>query len=275
MKTILVPTDFSEYGNNGILLAAGLAERTGAQLILQHNIPALLELHHHGEEDPDRKKTLKKINIAEEKFKALRKIHSLQNIQVREVITEGFTDEEVVKEAKKVHADFVVLGSHQNQNNDRVFIGSTFQKIMREIACPVITINRPVLHWDWKKVLIPASFDFDITKPLRKIFAVMSGFNPTIHLLFVNTPDHFKDEKLIEKQMNTCIEAFPEVQFEKHIYNNQEVETGILEAAEKTEADLIAMYSHDRKRKEKYIIGTSEAIAFRAKIPLLIVHAEK
>jgi nucleotide-binding universal stress UspA family protein len=275
MKTILVPTDFSEYGNNGISLAISLAEKTGAQLILQHNIPALLEWHHHGDEDADRKKTLKKINIAEDNFKTIRKIHPLNKIEVREVITEGITDEEVVKEAKKIRADLVVLGSHKNEKNDRVFIGSTFQKIMREVTCPVITVNRPIPQREWKRVLVPASFDFDITKPLEKILAVLSGLSPTIHLLFVNTPDHFKDEKLIEQQMQSCIEAFPGVKFEKHVYNQQEVETGILEVAEKIEADLIAMYSHDRTRKEKYNIGTSEAIAFRSPIPLLTVLVEK
>lgn len=248
MKTILVPTDFSEFGKNGILLAADLAKKTGAELILQHNIPTLFETHIHGD-DTNRKKTLRDRDIAYENFEALRKIDLLKNVQVKEVITEGITDEEVVNEANRLHSDLIVMGSHQNEKNDRVFIGSTFQKIMREASCPVITVNRPVPHPEWKKVLVPASFDFDISKPLNKILKVFSGLNPTIHLLFVNTPDHFKDGKLIEKQMQDCIEAFPQVKFEKRVFNHLEVEIGILEVAEEIEADLIAMYSHNRKRK--------------------------
>lgn len=272
MKTILVPTDFSEFGNNAVLLATGLAEKTGARLIIQHNVSSLAMFVHHGEEETDRKNTLKRISAAEKNFAELLKSDFLRGIDVQHIITEGTTDDEILKEANRIKADLLVIGSHQNEGS-RVFIGSMTQKIMREavVVCPVLTVNHPIVHCNWKNVLIPASFDHEIVKPLGKILEILSGLNSVFHLLFVNTPGHFKSDQEIAKAMASYQELFPDTKFEMHVINSAEIESGILDTAAQLEADLIAMYSHNRMRKESYNIGSTETVAFRSQIPVLTV----
>lgn len=272
MKTILVPTDFSDYGLTATRTAASLAEKTHAKILLQHNIPTLLEWSHMtGPEHREHPDVLEKSIVGENHLNQIMGDSSLRHLNVSKVVTQGITHEKIVEEARTEHADVIIIGSHGNDKHDRFFIGSNIQKVMRDAPCPVMTIGRDVPYPKWDKVVVPFSFDEDISKSFEKIKSFVIDLGSTIYLLYVNTPHHFKDEKVVLGQMQSLIHRHPELHFKTAIYNHREVETGILEYCHDIGADWIAMATHDRKRKEKYLIGVTEAIAFKADIPLLTV----
>ena len=74
--------------------------------------------------------------------------------------------------------------------------------------------------------------------------------------------------------MKTFMDTYPDMRFETAIYNNRDLETGILEYCRDIHADWIAMVTHNRKHKDKYLIGVAETVAFRSSIPLLTVTLE-
>jgi nucleotide-binding universal stress UspA family protein len=93
----------------------------------------------------------------------------------------------------------------------------------------------------------------------------------TIHLLYVNTPSNFKNDKVIRARMQEIIHQYPELNFETAVYSHHEIEKGIMEYCHDIKADWIAMATHNRKHKDKYLIGVTETIAFKSDIPVLTV----
>jgi nucleotide-binding universal stress UspA family protein len=272
MKTILVPTDFSMYGFNATRTAASLAEQTHAKIVLQHNVQTLMEWSHMTPgEHREHMDILDKSVLSDNKLNELMGTFSLRHLNVSKVVTQGITYEEIINEAKKDGVDIIVLGSHGNEQHDRFFIGSNIQKVLREAPCPVMTVNREIPYPQWKKVVVPLSFDEDVSHAFLSIKKLALELGSTIHLLYVNTPQRFKNEKEIRGKMQGLIHQHPELKFETAIYNHQEIENGIIEYSHDIKADWIAMVTHNRNKRQKYLIGKTETIAFKSDIPLLAV----
>lgn len=272
MKTILVPTDFSTYGLHATQTAASMAEKTHAKIILQHNVPTLLrwsgmtiEQHRNY---PD---IMQESLSSESRLGELMDNYHLRHLDVSRVVTQGVTHEKIIEEAYQEGVDIIVIGSHGNEKHDRCFIGSNIQKVMREAHCPVMTIRKETHSRSWKRAVVPVSLDEDISVPFSRIKEIAMGLGSTVHLLFVNSPAHFKNEHEIRSRLISFAREHPEIEFETAIYNNRDIDTGILEYAHDVKADWIGMVAHNRKHKDKYLIGITETIAFKSDLPLLTV----
>ena len=71
--------------------------------------------------------------------------------------------------------------------------------------------------------------------------------------------------------MNDFAKNRPSLKFEKAIYNQYEMEDGILEYANAKRVDMIAMITHNRRHSPAYRIGATESLVFRSNIPVLSI----
>ncbi|NJL13688.1 MAG: universal stress protein, partial [Microscillaceae bacterium] len=92
------------------------------------------------------------------------------------------------------------------------------------------------------------AYDFIQTQALNDFTGLVhfcQELGAKLHLLYVNTPDNFKDTAQVLNQMDTFLEAhglFGKI--EKHIYNDHTIEDGITAFAHIYQMDLIALTTH-------------------------------
>lgn len=272
MKTILVPTDFSDYAYQATRAAVQLAAAAGANLILQHNIftDTLWETLPSSRK-VDYPETRKRIEEATNKMNLLLKSNLFKNVKATSVFTYGVGYEQIITKAKQVKADVIIMGSHGNEQSGRYFIGSTIQKVLREATCPVMTIPKHVTPKRWKNLLVACDLDRASYKPFEKIKNLAISLRATVYLMVVNSPADFKDTRTLHKLMNNFVARYPELKFHKIIYDHEEVEEGILHFIEDYPMDWVAVLTKNRKHKPRYVIGTTEALAFQSTIPVLSV----
>lgn len=269
MKTILVPTDFSKYSAHAIWTAAAIARKTGGEIIVMHNVKTLLT---RWESLPETEK-LKHPDVLQRGSEAVIKLQELQgsghlkDIPVRKLITHGVTSDEIIMKANQYSVDLIVMGSHGNTGND--FIASTVQRVIRESACPVLAVKKEIVEHQWNKVLLPDTFDFDISKPFAKLRSVTEGLGSTIQLLYINTPDNFKSTETIHSRMKAFQKLYPELKFEMAIHNHADIEKGILQFIEWEKPDYVAMITYDHKNHPKYFVSVTDAIVYHANVPVL------
>jgi hypothetical protein len=72
----------------------------------------------------------------------------------------------------------------------------------------------------------------------------------------INTPNNFKSTGVAEKIMTDFIAEFNLSNYSSHIYNDVNVEKGILNFAGSTDADLIAMCTHGRTGLDHFFNGS-------------------
>ncbi|MBA4311281.1 MAG: hypothetical protein C0417_01485 [Chlorobiaceae bacterium] len=130
IKTILCPTDFSEYGNYALPYAISIARHYSAKLLLLH--VADISFAH-----PER---------LIDKFPDLQIYHD----RAADVNTEKFIDKDIepenaiVRLAQEYQADLIVMGTHGTRGMRRVQIGNTTEEVVRRVSIPVLTVTHPV-----------------------------------------------------------------------------------------------------------------------------------
>jgi nucleotide-binding universal stress UspA family protein len=268
MNSILVPLDFSEISMHAIPVAASIAARTGATIILHHNAEMLHRRDSATEAD-------KGLQYAENMMNKIANSPLFLGKGIEKLITQGITYEQLIWNARQKDVDLIVMGSHGNTPEGRHFIDSNIQRVLRNAPCPVMTIKDPLTEITWKKVLVPISFNENISTAFEHIRKFAETFNSTVQLLFVNLPDKFRDTTVVERQMADFTALYPQLRFEKCIYNSHELESAILEYAAKEKADYIALISHDHHRQAKYLISVTETIAYHASVPVISVPMRK
>ena len=272
MKSILVPTDFSPFSNSATHVAAQIAAKTGAGIILMHNVGTFLKWDNMSTDEQERHpETYDRTLAAEAKMRELSHDTMFDNVAVTPVVTHGVTDQEIVSKAAEYDADMIIMGSHGSESSTKNFIGSNLQRVLREANCPVLSIKKDAGERQWEKLVFAASFDEDLVKPFEQVRNIIADLGATVHLTYVNMPSQFKNTRLVYEQMDRFASNYPELKFVKAVYNQHDLDNGILEYSKDIHADWIAMITHDRRTSPEYLIGVTESVVYHADTPVLSV----
>jgi nucleotide-binding universal stress UspA family protein len=142
IKRILFPTDFSEGAKNALPYAIDMARTYGAKLYFLHvlyDIATASGLHiPHTSVDvmySDLRATAQK---ELERF-GLKEREDLKDVEYS--VSRGVPYEEILTFAKNNNIDLIVIGTHGRKGIDRVLFGSTAERVVRNSACPVLTVR--------------------------------------------------------------------------------------------------------------------------------------
>lgn len=147
-KKILCPTDFSEPALVALKRADELARHFGAELVMAHVIPEVPGQHTYS--DPpvatsfDVPLYQQELAVyAENLLKELVTKHVSSKVKTKDMVTTGEAASEILKVAAQEHVDLIVIASHGEKGWRRLVFGSVTEKIVRQAACPVLTIVGP------------------------------------------------------------------------------------------------------------------------------------
>jgi nucleotide-binding universal stress UspA family protein len=137
IRTILHPTDFSEYSENAFRLACALARDYGSRLIVLHvstpqvvayggmSLPAVW------------------VDFKESKDKLLA-LRGPDRVRVEHRLEEGDPVPEILRVARETPCDLIVMGTHGRRGLGRLLMGSVAEQIVRQAPCPVVTVKTPL-----------------------------------------------------------------------------------------------------------------------------------
>jgi nucleotide-binding universal stress UspA family protein len=176
----------------------------------------------------------------------------------------------IVKNAKAHDIDLIIMGSHGASGFQEMFIGSNTEKVVRNSDIPVLVIKRDEDPFSAEKFVFASDFSDEAKKPFQKAMAFAQGFGAHLHLVNINTPNNFKSTKVAEQTMNDFLAGIDTSAMSTHIYNDVNVEKGILHFAKSIDADLIGMSTHGRKGLSHFFNGSiSEDLVNHAKRPVI------
>jgi nucleotide-binding universal stress UspA family protein len=148
-RKILVPVDFSRCSEEAFRVALLLARLFQSQVLLLHvvdtkNLGALNAL---GLALPSEEAAQKKRLRHHARLNARRLLQSeeAKGLQIRRLLAEGSPFVEIARAARAEQVNLIVMGSYGGQtgNVEKIFFGSTAEKVVRTVACPVLTV--PIL----------------------------------------------------------------------------------------------------------------------------------
>ena len=270
MKRILVPTDFSEQAEYALRVAAQIAKQNNSEIILLH----MLELPHQAGDALGSGHQIPEIMFYKDKaiskLEDLMDVDYLEGINVSEIIQFEKAFDGILAVSKKNNVDLIVIGSHGTSGFQEMFIGSNTEKVVRFSEVPVLVIKNRNDDFKASNFVFASDFSDEIKKPFAQLVDFAKSFDADLSLVMINTPNSFKPTHVAEKIMNDFMKDFNYPKYTLHIYNDVNVEKGILNFSNSLNADLIGMCTHGRTGFAHFFNGSiSEDLVNHAVRPVI------
>lgn len=138
---ILAAIDFSPLSKRVVEIAAELAERAAAPLVVLH--AAAPEPDFVGYEvGPQHVRDMRAGELRKEHAELLEIGEALRarGLAVRVQLHAGPTVETIVESAKHADAELIVVGAHRHGRTHRLLLGSVSEGLLRKAPCPVLVV---------------------------------------------------------------------------------------------------------------------------------------
>ena len=134
-KKILVPTDMSAYSLSALEYGEEVAKIFDAELTVVYVV-----------DDGKHKETREQLDAELEKQSRMMISHMLVNNDlatrnINIVIRHGHAATEIVRAARDLQIDLIVLSTHGRTGLRHVLLGSVAEKVVRTATCPVLTVK--------------------------------------------------------------------------------------------------------------------------------------
>ncbi len=139
VRTILHPTDFSERSGYAFQVACSLARSQNARVVVLHVCPPVVFNFGEGAATT---------TLQQEKEKLRERLLRIQplypDVYLEHRLEEGGPAEEILRVAKQISCDLIVMGTHGRQGLHRVLMGSVAEQVLREAPCPTLAVRAPL-----------------------------------------------------------------------------------------------------------------------------------
>lgn len=271
MKRILVPTDFSTRAENALKVAAQIARKNNCEIHLLHMLEIPSQMNDAitgGTAIPEIMLFLQK---AKETMQFIKEKNYLQGLRIIDSIQLEKASHGILSFINKEDIDLTVMGANGISGFEEFILGSTTEKVVRLSPIPVIIIKEEINDFNPGNIVFASDFSDEIKKPFQKILDFANSFDAKLNLVTICTPNSFKTTAIANKIAKNFISEFEIKNFTFHIYNDLNIEKGIIHFAKDTNADLISLCTHGRTGLSHFFSGSiSEDLANHATKPLLV-----
>jgi nucleotide-binding universal stress UspA family protein len=148
LQLLLVATDFSECAAAAFQMAKSLAQRFHAKIVLLHviNQRLLEQMSSHLQVERDTLVPEFRERSQQQLSEFLQRVKP-GNLEVESMVAVGLPFQEIAVVARELAVDLVIMGGYGRGGRgpiEELFFGSTAEKVVRLLPCPVLCVPLPV-----------------------------------------------------------------------------------------------------------------------------------
>lgn len=271
MKTILVPTDFSDTANNALLYAVELAKFSKAKLVLFHayHVPVptsetaimLITPQELEKENIDRMKKLESQLIKE-----------AAGIEIECIVRTGFASDAIKGIAKEKNVDLIVMGITGVSKAAQILIGSNATAVMKKVEIPVLIVPGDARYRAVEKIVLACNYSEPVTtKAIIKVKAFAKLFGAKLLVVDVEKPvpvPMYETEPAGEK----LVKLLKDVEHVLFFSPAENIADGINAFVDGHNCDWLIMLPHKHTGLSGlFHKSNTKKVAFHTHIPLLAI----
>lgn len=281
MKKILLATDFSERSDRALRRATLLARQFGASLAIVHVV----------DDDQPRRIVDSERDAASALLRELK--DTLQNIdgiscETRVILADPFAG--IARAAEEEAPDLLVIGPHRRQALRDVFVGTTAERAIRSVTCPVLMVNAPPVG-SYRHVMLATDLsegarraaqitsDLGLLEdPITSMLHVFDAHNTHFSMTKEQREAYIADERSEASRQLSAFAKSAGLDMITRTVRLDETATAneILQAAQETSADLVVVGTHGRTAFARFFLGSvAEAVLRIADRDILAVPPDK
>ncbi len=279
MKKILVPCDFSALSIEAFKVALDIASRVHGEItvLFAIDLPVFVggfDLQPYVY-DPTLAYEMKE--WAEKKYHELASLNS-HHTPMKFCAEQASVPEAVRRTISNRQIDLVVIGTHGTHGVNEYMFGSNAEKIVRFSTVPVLSIRSAVPLSSIKKILFPTDLSSNHPALIQRLKKLQEFFGASLDVLWVNTPENFRTDGEVRALMADFVHETNLKNYSLYIANDADKEGGILNYADRSKADMIAMATHGRRGLSHVLNGSlAEDVVNHTDLPIwtFSLHHEK
>ena len=297
MSKILIPVDFTENTKNTVEVGLNWARNFNLKPVMLYASEAfaindgpefteiLSQVHKHPLKD--------KIKIvAEDKLaKIKRELNYEEDVEIHCLF--GSPEEVITRFTKENDVAIVVMGHHDKTLSEQVFIGSVTEKVMRNVECPVLSVqgNEPV---NPQRIMGLIDLSDTSDKVFVRIKNTAKKFGASVHLVHQVEPhsdivqrlhdsaDFSTYDDLLEAGLAKAKEEM--AKFEEEIQEaglevtstvnasrDYKTHDNLIKETEKSNADLVILGTHGYSGLKKFLFGSTAELYLRRSPKSLLI----
>ncbi len=141
MKTILVPVDFSPATRAVLSAARKLADVTGDRVVLLHVVePPVISTDYGLTLDMMHETLVAFRKTGEQQLAHLEQELATHEVEVSSRQVDGYPSAQILDQARRLRADYIVMGSHGHTAIYDLLVGSTAHTVLQNAPCPVLIV---------------------------------------------------------------------------------------------------------------------------------------
>lgn len=280
MKTILVPTDYSENANHALRFAIRASETSDLRLIVFHWIEILIPTStptHIYKDLYDKELAEKLAELQEHTQNTLgNDTKNVSQIDIAYVIKDASSLTVALAETvAELNVDLIVMGTRGASGLKKIFLGSNTTNVIDEVPAPVMAIPSGYPIGPIDKIGYATDLK-DVVGEVGELVKFAQLFRASIEIFHVypSFPQWMEvTEENVERLSLQLHERYPGQQFVIRViqtYKENDVLNGIETYVKSYKPDVLAMFTVKRTFWDKmFDASRTEEIAFNTSIPLI------
>ena len=270
MKTILVPTDYSDAAKNACVYAAEFAKVTQCKVILYHtyHIPVVIssDVPTGVMMDPQALKDENEERIKQEAAEITKETgHPIITI-----ISEGFSVDEIIEIEQTHKPDLIIMGMGESGALNELMIGSIATDVIRQSLVPVMIIPLKAKFNQYKKIVFASDYssetDTHLLEPLKEFSKIF--YSKLFILNIVKELEAIGIEKEVSRMR--LQNYFEDLEHIHYYLEDKDVVHGLNEFIDEYNIDIVAMLPHRHNLFARvFKESTTKKMAFHTHVPLL------
>jgi nucleotide-binding universal stress UspA family protein len=277
---IIISTDFSETSYLAVKHASFLAQYTKADLYLVHIITK------HWEKFNVFTPSITIENIERASDAVQNKLEELASnikkeyaINVTTVVNTGNPTTEIVKFAKEIKADLIVMGTHGYSSWEDLTIGSNALKVITKSPCPVITMSQHADKIGYQKIILPIDTSEHSRQKVVLTLELAKQFSAHIYAVGLLADDEANKKHAMTVMLHQVEVAAKDKGVDcktELIENVKNRAVATVTFCEKVGGDLISIMTDQDAELSGFFLGPySLQVIHHAKVPVLSIKPEE
>lgn len=275
MKTILVPTDYSENAENALTYACEINKQLNYKILLFHSyhipipvsdIPVVPV-----SEAEVRRNSVNALNAIKKNMEK-----SYAGMEFNVLANMGLADDEIVNEAKNLKCELIVMGTHGKSGLGDYIMGTNTATVIGNAPCPVLAVPEKVAFKGIHKIVFAADYGTHNFDNALHVVNLARHFDSELILL------HITKGKMDENFEYAELEAFkhrlseqsgyPKISFK--LLEDTDIYHGLNIYLDEINADMLAISMRNRNFFQKiFDRSLTKKMIYHSHLPTLVFHA--
>lgn len=279
MKSIVIPTDFSENADNATRYALSINKKLNADVHLFHayvlpvyatDVPVI---------SPDLASVKSDSMSSLQKLSSrLRKEFPESQEKIHVSISAGYPETEIPDFSKTKNASLVIMGTTGASGMKETLFGTNTASVIGKLDCPLLVVPKGANFSGIKKIVFATNFAENDAENVEAIVNFARYFDSEVILLHIsvgnlNKPFEYNSIETFCQRMKESY-GYEKIRFK--MIENPNVEEGIEHFIDEEKVDLLAMTNRHRSVFQKlFDRSLTRKVALHTHVPLMVFHVKE